>query len=53
MNRKIQKSRTRVISPGLYQFNVVIPANAPHGDSLLTATYNGYITQEDLLITVK
>jgi uncharacterized protein (TIGR03437 family) len=41
------------ISPGLYQFNVVIPANAAHGDSLLTATYNGYITQENLLITVK
>ena len=42
-----------VVAPGEYQFNVVVPANAPAGDNLLVATYNGYITQANCLITVQ
>jgi uncharacterized protein (TIGR03437 family) len=42
-----------VISPGLYQFNVVIPANAPSGDNVVVGTYNGFTTQANVLITVK
>jgi uncharacterized protein (TIGR03437 family) len=39
--------------PGLFQFNVVVPATAPDGDNLLTATYNGASTQPSVLITVQ
>jgi hypothetical protein len=28
-------------APGLFQFNVYIPANAATGDNAITATYNG------------
>lgn len=42
-----------VVSPGLYQFNVVIPANAPSGDNALVATYNGFSTPPNVLIAVK
>jgi uncharacterized protein (TIGR03437 family) len=41
-----------VISPGLYQFNVVVPTNAPAGDLTLLATYNGVSTQSGVVITV-
>jgi uncharacterized protein (TIGR03437 family) len=30
-----------VVSPGLYQFNVVVPMSAADGDDPVTATYNG------------
>ena len=30
-----------LISPGLFQFNVVIPANAASGDNAITASYQG------------
>jgi uncharacterized protein (TIGR03437 family) len=42
-----------VVSPGLYQFNVIIPANAPSGDQSLIATYKGFSTQTNVLVTVK
>ena len=42
-----------LISPGLFQFNVVVPSNAPDGDLALTATYSGTSTQAGTLITVK
>ncbi len=42
-----------VISPGLYQFNVVVPPNAPSGDNALVATYNGLSTPAKVLVTVK
>lgn len=29
-----------LISPGLYQFNVVVPSTAPSGDNAVTAVYN-------------
>ena len=42
-----------VVSPGLFQFNVTVPANARSGDNALVATYNGFSTQANVLITVK
>jgi uncharacterized protein (TIGR03437 family) len=29
-----------LISPGLYQFNVVVPTNAPSGDDAVIAVFN-------------
>jgi uncharacterized protein (TIGR03437 family) len=41
-----------LISPGLYQFNVVVPGSALAGDNTLMATYSGLTTQSGALITV-
>jgi uncharacterized protein (TIGR03437 family) len=41
-----------LISPGLYQFNVVVP-NAPSGDNVIQASYNGQTTQSGTLITIQ
>ena len=41
-----------LISPGLFQFNVVVPPSAPAGDNALTATYSGLSTQSGVLVTV-
>jgi uncharacterized protein (TIGR03437 family) len=41
-----------LISPGLFQFNVVVPLNTPDGDQPIRATYNGYSTQAGTLLTV-
>jgi uncharacterized protein (TIGR03437 family) len=38
---------------GLYQFNIVVPANAPNGDLALSASYNGSVTQPGVVITVQ
>jgi uncharacterized protein (TIGR03437 family) len=38
-----------VISPGLYQFNVIVPATAPIGDDALTASYGGLNTPAAVL----
>jgi len=40
-------------APGEFQFNVVVPANAPDGDVPILATYNGLETQSSALITVQ
>ncbi len=40
-------------SPGLFQFNVMIPANAPSGDNTLAATISGGATAPVALITVQ
>jgi uncharacterized protein (TIGR03437 family) len=40
-------------SPGLYQFNVVVPASAPRGDDPVVATYNGVTTQPGVKIAVQ
>ena len=40
------------VSPGLYQFNVVIPAGAAPGDNPTRATYAGMITPAGALISV-
>jgi len=42
-----------LVSAGLYQFNVQIPANAPAGDDSITATYAGFSTQAGALVTVQ
>jgi uncharacterized protein (TIGR03437 family) len=42
-----------VISPGLYQFNVMIPPNAANGDNLVTCSYGGLSTPSGDLITVQ
>lgn len=42
-----------MVAPGEYQFNVVIPPNAPNGDLPLIATYQGNTTQKQgTVITV-
>ena len=42
-----------LVAPGEYQFNVVIPPNAPNGDLPLIATYQGNTTQaQGTVITV-
>ena len=42
-----------LITPGLFQFNVAIPPNAPSGDNTIGATYNGTVVIPDQLITVQ
>jgi uncharacterized protein (TIGR03437 family) len=41
-----------LVSPGEFQFNVVVPSSAADGDNTLTATYNGLSAQAGVLITV-
>jgi uncharacterized protein (TIGR03437 family) len=41
-----------LVFPGEFQFNVVVPANAPGGDQSIVATYNGATTQPGTLITI-
>ena len=42
-----------LISPGLYQLNVTVPAGLPDGDHPIVATYQGKTTQDGLLLSVK
>jgi uncharacterized protein (TIGR03437 family) len=42
-----------VVSPGLYQFNVVVPQSTPDGDNALTVTYGGLATQSGTLLSVQ
>jgi uncharacterized protein (TIGR03437 family) len=42
-----------LVSPGLYQFNIVVPPNSPDGDLPITATLNGVTTQPGALLTVQ
>jgi len=42
-----------LISPGLYQFNVIVPMTAVNGDNSLTAQYNGQSAQTGVLLTVQ
>jgi uncharacterized protein (TIGR03437 family) len=42
-----------LVSPGLFQFNVAIPANTPDGDQSINATYAGATTQSGTLLTVQ
>ena len=41
-----------LVSPGEFQFNVVVPANVPSGDSAITATYGGAEASPAGLITI-
>ncbi len=42
-----------LVSPGLYQFNVVVPASAADGDNALSVTYSGVEAQAGVLLTVQ
>ena len=42
-----------LVSPGLYQFNVVVPASATTGDNTLTALYGIQGTQIGVLLSVQ
>jgi uncharacterized protein (TIGR03437 family) len=42
-----------LISPGLFQVNIVIPTNAPDGDQPITGSYGGFATQHATLLTVQ
>jgi uncharacterized protein (TIGR03437 family) len=42
-----------VISPGLYQFNVIVPATAANGNNLVTASYGGFTTLAGAVIAVQ
>lgn len=42
-----------LISPGLFQFNVVVPVSTPAGDNALVATYGGLTTQSGVFVTVQ
>jgi uncharacterized protein (TIGR03437 family) len=42
-----------IISPGLYQFNVIVPATAANGDNPLTVSYGGLATPAGSVIAVQ
>ena len=42
----------RLVSPGTYQFNVIVPSSAPVGEDALAATYGGFTTQAGVQIAV-
>ena len=42
-----------LVGPGLYQFNLTVPSNAPSGDLPIVALYNGSSTQNNAVITVQ
>jgi uncharacterized protein (TIGR03437 family) len=42
-----------LVSPGLFQFNVVVPSSLTDGDQPITATYSGSTTQAGVVITVQ
>lgn len=41
-----------LISPGLFQFNVIVPDSVSQGDQIIKATYGGTSTQPDTLLTI-
>jgi uncharacterized protein (TIGR03437 family) len=41
-----------LVLPGEFQFNVVVPPNAPDGDQPITASYGGQSTQAGTLIAI-
>jgi uncharacterized protein (TIGR03437 family) len=42
-----------LVSPGLFQLNVVVPALVQDGDLQLTGTYNGVSTQAGVILSVQ
>ncbi len=42
-----------LVSPGEYQFNVVVPLDTPVGNNTLTATHNGVTTQTNVFLAVQ
>jgi uncharacterized protein (TIGR03437 family) len=41
------------VTPGEFQFNVVVPSTLAAGDQPIVATYNGLTTQTGTLVTVQ
>jgi uncharacterized protein (TIGR03437 family) len=41
------------VTPGEFQFNVVVPSTLSNADQPISATYNGLTTQAGTLITVQ
>jgi uncharacterized protein (TIGR03437 family) len=42
-----------LVSPGLFQFNIIVPAITANGDNALAAQYSGGTTQPAVLLTVE
>jgi uncharacterized protein (TIGR03437 family) len=42
-----------VVSPGLYQINVVVPTSVADGNNSISASYGGFTTQAGLEIAVQ
>jgi len=42
-----------LVSPGEFQFTVVVPGGTPDGDQPVVASYNGLTTQSSTLITIQ
>lgn len=42
-----------LVSPGEFQFNIIVPSDAPEGDLPITATYGGTSTQAGVLISIQ
>jgi len=42
-----------LVSPGTFIFNVIVPTNLPDGDLPLTATFNSFSIQPNLLIAIQ
>jgi uncharacterized protein (TIGR03437 family) len=42
-----------LVAPGEFQFNVVVPLDVPDGDDVVTALYNGQVTQSGVVIRVE
>jgi uncharacterized protein (TIGR03437 family) len=42
-----------LVTPGLFQFNVVVPPNAPDGDQPIIASYAGLSTSPATLLTIQ
>jgi uncharacterized protein (TIGR03437 family) len=42
-----------LVSPGEFQFNVVVPGGTPDGDQPVVASYNGLTTQSSTLIAIQ
>jgi uncharacterized protein (TIGR03437 family) len=41
-----------LVSPGLFQFNVIVPDSVPQGDQTIKATYGGASTQPGTILTI-
>ena len=41
-----------LVSPGLYQINIVVPPLVPTGDNSLTASFSGFTTQSGVILAI-
>lgn len=51
-NRNATVQFAGLISPGLFQFNVIVPDVVPQGDQIIKATYGGTSTQSGALLAI-